>query len=334
MTSEKSYDYLVGRKYGMLTVTKALPREKGENGKMRPARLLCQCDCGKEVSVKVLSILSGKQKSCGCARTSKRPLKFKASVKVDTSMEDETPIIIKKLHAVWECKNNANSGCVRNEASGLCCRECDKFEGCAIACQNFPSACGAARRNQLKPKVPISNQYQAMETCPNCDKEVTLVWDVRIDGFKAHCPYCGEELMLCCECQHRFKGGAFTDDCDYDSDTNSCRFNRYSYGVKERYTANIRNKLTKRTILEGLAEEASELSKACMKCIRAERMNENYASATPKTAFGNLVEAYGAVCMVANVLGLKAKDDCQKLERWAMRLTEVHHEGEKVSEKD
>ena len=334
MASEKSYEHLVGRRYGMLTVTKALPREKGEKGNMKPARLLCQCDCGKEISVKALSILSGKQKSCGCVRTGRRPLKFKTVVKVDASMEDDTPFIVKKLHAVWECKNNTNSGCLRNEASGLCCRECDKFERCAMACKNFPSACGAVRRHKLKPKVVTSNQYQATEICPNCDKEVTLIWDVRIDGFKAYCPYCGERLMLCSECQHRFKGGDFTDDCDYDGDTDSCRFNRYSYGVKERYIASLRRKLTKRTALEGLAEEASKLSWACMKCIRAERLNENCTSVTPNTAFRNLVEAYGDVCTVVDVLGLKAKDNCKKLERWAIKIMEARHEGKKVPEKD
>lgn len=63
------------------------------------------------------------------------------------------------------------------------------------------------------------------ELCPECDREVTLVWNPRKQGFKAFCPHCGARLMLCDECQHR-TGGGCTEDCDYDSNTDTCRFNR------------------------------------------------------------------------------------------------------------
>lgn len=38
----------------------------------------------------------------------------------------------------------------------------------------------------------------------------------------------------------------------------------------------IKVKLDRRTLLEGLAEEASEISKAALKVIRAERLSNNY----------------------------------------------------------
>lgn len=63
------------------------------------------------------------------------------------------------------------------------------------------------------------------EVCPNCDAEVELTWDVKRDGYKAYCPHCGAVLMLCDECQHR-TGGKRTEDCDYDSKTGACRFNK------------------------------------------------------------------------------------------------------------
>lgn len=63
------------------------------------------------------------------------------------------------------------------------------------------------------------------ELCPECDREVTLVWNPRKQGFKAFCPHCGARLMLCDECQHR-TGGGCTEDCDYDLNTDTCRFNR------------------------------------------------------------------------------------------------------------
>ena len=75
-----------------------------------------------------------------------------------------------------------------------------------------------ALRHQNDPAV-------VTEVCPNCDAEVKLRWDVKKDGYKAFCPHCGARLMLCDECQHR-PGGGCTGDCDYDSNTDTCRFNR------------------------------------------------------------------------------------------------------------
>lgn len=333
MTAERTYDHLVGRRYGMLTVTEALPRERGASGKLNPARVKCHCDCGNDIDIKVNTIISGKQKSCGCVKRGRKPIRFGISGNKEDYMDDETPVIVKRLHAVWKCPNGEGSGCIRNEASKLCCRECDKFCSCDNACKNFPSACGAEKWHANVMSVN-PNENQVTERCPNCDNDVTLVWDVAVDGFKAFCPYCGERLMLCSECQHRFEGGDFTDDCDYDIDTDSCRFNRYSYGVKERYIATVRNKLTKRTLLEQMAEEANELGKACMKCIRAEGLNENYTPVSSQEAHSNVLEEFGDICTVAEVLGLKKPDSCRKLERWTYRLMEVKHESKEISEEN
>lgn len=63
--------------------------------------------------------------------------------------------------------------------------------------------------------------YIVTEVCPHCKHEVEIHgWDTDRDGFKAFCPYCGERLMLCDECRHC--GAA---DCDYNSDTDTCRYN-------------------------------------------------------------------------------------------------------------
>lgn len=335
MEGKTDYQYMVGRKYGMLTVTEALPRERGPKGNLKPARVMCHCDCGNDISIKASMVLEGKRKHCGCVKKIRKPLQFSAEVETKGSYEDETPAIIKQLHATWVCTNNENSGCLRNEAAGLCCRECDKYDGCAMACKNFPTVCGAKRRHKIKPPVVKTKQCEVVETCPNCDREVTLVWDVRVEGFKAFCPYCGERLMLCDECQHRFDNGEFTDDCDYNGYSDTCRFNCISNKVKDKYIASIRKKLSKRTLLEGLAEEASELAKAAMKVIRAEGINNNITPVTPKTAFCNLVEEYGDVITVASVLGIKPKDNGKKLERWAIRLSEVQKdEGKEVPEEN
>ena len=63
------------------------------------------------------------------------------------------------------------------------------------------------------------------EYCANCETEVEMFWDVETDGYKAYCPVCRARLMLCDECQHR-NDGKLTDDCDYCSASDACRFNK------------------------------------------------------------------------------------------------------------
>lgn len=65
------------------------------------------------------------------------------------------------------------------------------------------------------------------EECPSCGEEVALLWDTERDGYKAFCPYCGERLMLCSACHD--------DDfaCDYDSETDGCRWNPAKEGRKK-----------------------------------------------------------------------------------------------------
>lgn len=70
---------------------------------------------------------------------------------------------------------------------------------------------------------PDDDRRIVTEICPNCDNEVSMVWDVEQNGYKATCPYCGGRLMLCDECQH--PSGIYSDDCDYDALTQSCRYN-------------------------------------------------------------------------------------------------------------
>ena len=47
-----------------------------------------------------------------------------------------------------------------------------------------------------------NEKYLVTETCPHCDGEITLSWDVQLAGYRIHCPVCGEKIMLCDECLH------------------------------------------------------------------------------------------------------------------------------------
>lgn len=59
------------------------------------------------------------------------------------------------------------------------------------------------------------------EVCPHCNNEITMVWSIIDDGYKAFCPICGERLMLCDACQH----GCPSFVCDYNSEMDTCRHN-------------------------------------------------------------------------------------------------------------
>jgi len=54
-----------GMQYGRLTVIRELERYKSPSGHLE-RRVLCECDCGKELAVLLGSIRSGRTKSCGC----------------------------------------------------------------------------------------------------------------------------------------------------------------------------------------------------------------------------------------------------------------------------
>lgn len=64
------------------------------------------------------------------------------------------------------------------------------------------------------------------EWCSECEAEISMEWSVTDRGYKAFCPVCGKRLMLCDACQHRGPDGSYVEDCDYDSETNACRFNK------------------------------------------------------------------------------------------------------------
>ena len=88
-------------------------------------------------------------------------------------------------------------------------------------------------------KYCASSDGFEIEMCPHCGNEIKLRWDINKDGFKAFCPVCGRRLMLCDACAHRF--GDHTDDCDYNSKTDTCRFNK---GPKQVRITEAKNFLT------------------------------------------------------------------------------------------
>lgn len=99
------------------------------------------------------------------------------------------------------------------------------------------------------------------------------------------------------------------------------------------YMEHIFDVLTERDLLEQLAEEASELSQAALKLIRAAKMSNNATPVKEEGAIENLVTEYNDV-LVSWELVLKSMraiklevitqtangEQRKKLKRWAERL--------------
>ena len=91
-----------------------------------------------------------------------------------------------------------------------------------------------------------------------------------------------------------------------------------------KYAEYIMNTLTARELLEQLAEECSELTKASLKLIRALELSENATPIDKIKAYDNFIEEQKDVISVLWLLTNSDRyayiDDYSKYERWAKRL--------------
>ena len=135
----KDYTTLIGEKFGMLTITEILPRERDGRGDLKPPECLCECECGNISKHRLYDVANMNILSCGCLRG-----------KHGVDRDENTPSsIIDALAAVYYC-NYPTSTCVRSKTYHLCCHECDRFSGCSQACQNTPEKCKAPIRDDLE----------------------------------------------------------------------------------------------------------------------------------------------------------------------------------------
>ena len=89
------------------------------------------------------------------------------------------------------------------------------------------------------------------------------------------------------------------------------------------YKKIVQETLTERDLLEQLAEEAAELSKAALKLIRASGMNKNVTPVRAEEAADAVFEELNDVLIVAEALGIWLGDhkmDSYKWQRWAERV--------------
>ena len=95
----------------------------------------------------------------------------------------------------------------------------------------YAACAGEIAANELRGKEGLNKMdddrtYIVTEFCPHCESEIEMRWDTDQLGYKAFCPVCGNRLMLCDECRHSGPDGGPIGPCDYDSNTDTCRFNR------------------------------------------------------------------------------------------------------------
>lgn len=84
------------------------------------------------------------------------------------------------------------------------------------AADRFKKIAASQKREiiDLRRQVSILENGYIVEWCQSCDHQVTMLWDVKKDGCKACCPFCGELLMLCDSCQG---------ECDYNYGNDTCK---------------------------------------------------------------------------------------------------------------
>lgn len=76
----------------------------------------------------------------------------------------------------------------------------------------------------------------------------------------------------------------------------------------QKYFDFVVNSLDKRTILEQLVEESSEITKAALKVIRAERFSRNITPITYEESLEKLIEEINDTRMIINLLKSKYKE--------------------------
>jgi hypothetical protein len=60
------------------------------------------------------------------------------------------------------------------------------------------------------------NYFESVEVCPHCmSQNVYPMWNTEESGFVAICKHCGEEILLCDECQHTILQDGEVHDCDW-----------------------------------------------------------------------------------------------------------------------
>lgn len=84
---------LKGQRFGTLLALERIPGTK-----IKPAKWLCICDCGKTVHVPTSQLRAGHKKSCGCRMLDNRKHAAKEYIQKDTINNTRVSALKSKLH--------------------------------------------------------------------------------------------------------------------------------------------------------------------------------------------------------------------------------------------
>ena len=143
-----------GKRYGRLTVLSYIDSSFDSNGKKRPAKWLCQCDCGNTIQSKAGNLTSGNTTSCGCLGDECRQTNTK------THGMRKHP-----LYAVYRtmrdrCTNKSNSSYSRYGGRGI--TVCDRWKECF---ENFYEDMGHSWVQGLTLERLDNNLGYSLENC-------------------------------------------------------------------------------------------------------------------------------------------------------------------------
>ena len=123
----RDFQEMTNQRYGSLFVIEVYPRERDAWGHLKPAKAMCQCDCGNIKVIKCSYVANGKVKSCGCQKG---------------NLNGKKHTFYKRAMRCYRCPN-PDAICTYSSVLKVCCWECPKRDGCGMACNNRPEKCGA-----------------------------------------------------------------------------------------------------------------------------------------------------------------------------------------------
>lgn len=137
------------------------------------------------------------------------------------------------------------------------------------------------------------------EWCSECDREVTLNWDIEKDGYCCYCPYCGKRLMLCQYCD-----GAADGECDW-KENRGCKHSPENENRKE-------NEMTK-TEIENKIYDLKRTIENCKNIIKANENEVKKLEAEKEGfVFKRVEKGLHYYCVGVNELGVTVEPHVEK----------------------
>lgn len=176
---------LVGQKFNQLTVIAEVPNMENALDKTKRSfsAFLCRCDCGKELSVRTRTLISGTQKSCGCI-TREYGTKLKPGDKINRL----TTISYENGHWLCVCECGKNSKVLTSNLTSGNSKSCGCLKN-EIKSQELREQIGNTLR-QFEPRIASARRVWKSYGY-NGDENCTLTFNKFYELSQMNCSYCG-----------------------------------------------------------------------------------------------------------------------------------------------